>query len=246
MLYGTWHAFQSGPRRVILGENLRITNIARTSAFNRQDAVKRNSYKERDMNQPMKNNPYTDLNTYYSGRKTVAALFRTREDAENAINALKANGLRGEQIGIAMRDRTAQGELVKETGSKAAEGAATGAVGGGLLGGIVGFLVGVGALAIPGIGPVVSAGVLTTALGTAGATAVAGAGIGAAAGGIVGALVGLGIPEEEARYFDTGFRKGGVLVTVETGNRTMDVVRILQQYGGDLGANRTNPTRAAS
>ena len=73
-------------------------------------------------------------------------------------------------------DRTAQGELVKETGSKAAEGAATGAVGGGLLGGIVGFLVGVGALAIPGIGPVVSAGVLTTALGTAGATAVAGAG----------------------------------------------------------------------
>lgn len=196
-------------------------------------------------------NPYIDLNAYYSGRKTVAALFRNRDDAENAINALKANGFRGDQIGIAMRDRTAQGKLIEDTGSKAAEGAATGAVGGGLLGGVVGFLVGVGALAIPGIGPVVSAGILTTALGTAGATAVAGAGIGAVAGGLAGALVGLGIPEEEARYFDTGFRQGSTLVTVNAGTRLMEAVQVLQQYGGDLGVtsmqgNQSTPTETYS
>lgn len=180
-------------------------------------------------------NPMMDVNAYYRGRQTVAALFQTRKDAENAINALKAAGFHGEQIGVAMRDRTAQGQLIEDTGSKAAEGAATGAVGGGLLGGVVGFLVGIGALAIPGIGPVISAGVLTTALGTAGATAVAGAGIGAATGGVVGALVGLGIPETEARYFETGFRQGGVLVTVNASNNIVRAVDILQQFGGDLG-----------
>lgn len=177
-----------------------------------------------------------DLDTYYTGRKTVAALFHNRQDAENAVNALKAKGFRGDQIGIALRDRTAQDELIQDTGSKAAEGAATGAVGGGLLGGIAGFLVGIGALAIPGIGPVVSAGVLTTVLGTAGATAAVGAGIGAAAGGIVGALVGMGIPEEEARYLETGFRKGNTLVTVNTHDRVMDAVHTLEEYGGELGA----------
>lgn len=180
-------------------------------------------------------NPMMDVNAYYSGRQTVAALFQSRQDAENAINALKASGFRGDQIGVAMRDRTAQGELIEDTGSKAAEGAATGAVGGGLLGGVVGFLVGIGALAIPGIGPVVSAGVLSTVLGTAGATAVAGAGIGAATGGVVGALVGLGIPETEARYFETGFRQGGVLLTVKASSDITRAVEILQQFGGDLG-----------
>jgi hypothetical protein len=174
-----------------------------------------------------------DYKQYYSGRKTIGALFLNRSDAENAINALKARGFRGDQIGIALRDRDEQGKLIEDTGTKAADAAATGAIGGGLLGGLVGFLVGIGALAIPGIGPVVSAGVLTTVFGTVGATAVAGAGIGAAAGGLVGALVGLGIPETEAQYFETGFRKGQVLVTVNPEGRIDDVIQVLQQYGGD-------------
>jgi hypothetical protein len=180
-------------------------------------------------------NTNMDLNNYYAGRQTVGALFEMRQEAEDAINALKARGFRGDQIGIALRDRTAQGELVEDTGTKAADGAATGAVSGGLLGGVVGFLVGVGALAIPGIGPIVSAGVLTTVFGAAGATALAGAGIGAATGGIVGGLIGMGIPETEAAYFESGFRKGHVLVTVNAGNRIGEAIDVLQQYGGDLG-----------
>lgn len=180
-------------------------------------------------------NPTWDANTYYSGRQTLGALFHNRTDAENAINALKARGFRGDQVGIAMRDRNAQGQLIEDTGTKTADAAATGAVSGGLLGGVVGFLVGIGALAIPGIGPVVSAGVLTSVLGTAGATALAGAGIGAATGGLVGALVGIGIPENEATYFESGFRKGHILVTVNAGNRIAEAADVLQQYGGDLG-----------
>lgn len=181
----------------------------------------------------------TDLNTYYNGRETVGALFANRSDAEKAINALKARGFRGDQIGVALRDRTAQDKLIEDTGSKAGDGATSGALGGGLLGGVIGFLVGVGALAIPGIGPIVSAGVLTTVFGTVGATTLAGAGIGAATGGVVGALVGMGIPESEATYFDSGFRKGNTLVTVNASKNISDAVSILQQYGGDLGVTTT-------
>lgn len=180
-----------------------------------------------------------DLDAYYTGRQTVGALFLNRSDAEKAINGLKSAGFRGDQIGIALRDRTAQDKLIEDTGSKAAEGAASGAVGGGLLGGVIGFLIGVGALAIPGIGPVVSAGVLTTVFGTVGASTLAGAGIGAATGGVVGALVGMGIPEQEATYFETGFRKGATLVTVNAGMRVSEAVNILRQYGGDLGVTTT-------
>lgn len=187
-----------------------------------------------------------DFNKYYTGRQTVGALFENRSNAEDAINALKARGFGGDKIGIALRDRTEQGQLIEDTGTKAADGAATGAVSGGLLGGVVGFLVGVGALAIPGIGPIVSAGVLTTVFGAAGATALAGAGIGAATGGVVGGLIGMGIPENEATYFESGFRKGHVLVTVNAGNRIGEAIDVLQQYGGDLGVSTMDPAGAAT
>jgi hypothetical protein len=170
-----------------------------------------------------------------TGRSTVAGLFQDRPAAEQAVNDLRAAGFSGEQIGVAMRDRTEQGRLAEGTGTRVAEGAATGATGGGLLGGLAGFLVGIGAVAIPGIGPVVAGGALASALGVAGGTAVAGAGIGAAAGGIAGALVGMGVPEEEARHFETGFRAGGALVTVKAGNRAMDALAILERNGADTG-----------
>jgi hypothetical protein len=177
-----------------------------------------------------------DYGDYYRGRNTVAATFDDADDAQRAINALKDAGYGADQIGVALRDRNAQGQLVEDTGTHAAEGAVSGALGGGLLGGIVGFLIGIGALAIPGIGPVVAGGALASAFGIAGGTAVAGAGIGAAAGGLVGALVGMGIPEEEARYFEEGFRSGRTLVTVNAGaGRATEAADILRAYGGDIG-----------
>lgn len=170
-----------------------------------------------------------------SGRSTIAGLFTDRMGAERAIEDLKSAGFSADQVGVAMRDRSEQGSLAEDTGTKAAGGAVSGAVGGGMLGGLVGLLVGVGALAIPGIGPVIAGGALASAFGLGGGTALAGAGIGAAAGGIVGALVGMGIPEQEAKHFETGFQAGGVLVTVNAGARAMDALAILERNGADTG-----------
>ena len=89
---------------------------------------------------------------------------------------------------------------------------------------------------MPGSRAPSAGGALASALGAAGGTAVAGAGIGAAAGGLVGALSGMGIPETEARHFETGFRAGGALVTVNAGYRAAEALGILERHGGDTGA----------
>jgi uncharacterized protein (TIGR02271 family) len=171
-------------------------------------------------------NPFNDPETARR-RGTVVGLFRDSAQAEGAIRDLKAAGFSDSQIGVLMQDRAEERRLATDTGTKAGEGAAAGAVGGGVLGGIVGLLAGVGALAIPGIGPVIAGGALASTL--------AGAGIGAAAGGLIGALIGMGIPEEDARYYETGLREGGILVTVDAGTAAADARRVLLDAGAEFG-----------
>jgi hypothetical protein len=173
--------------------------------------------------------------------RTVVGLFRNRSEAEDSIRELKQAGFTNDQIGVATRDRSEAkeertgpvkresdpGKVVEDTAEGMAEGAAVGALTGGVVGGLVGLI---GSLLIPGLGPVVVGGVLASTL--------MGLGIGAATGGLIGALVGMGVPEEEAKYFDAGFRQGGTLVTVNAGDATDDAVAILQRHGADLGPSR--------
>jgi hypothetical protein len=121
-----------------------------------------------------------------------------------------------EQVSVAAKDaergeQLAGADMSADVGNKADEGAAAGAVTGTALGGLTGLLVGLGILAIPGIGPVMLAGATATAI----ATTLSGTAIGAAAGSLVGALVGLGIPEEEARVYNSRLSQGEYLVIVD-------------------------------
>jgi uncharacterized membrane protein len=160
--------------------------------------------------------------------RTVVGLYDRFEDAQNCVQELRKEGFRGEDINFISRDakgdntRAMQGSKPiepEETGDSAATGAGIGAV----LGGFAGLLVGLGALAIPGIGPVLAAGPIVSAL--------AGAGIGAVSGGIIGALVDMGIPEEHANIYAEGIRRGGSLVAVRTEDQQVDrVLAILNRY----------------
>jgi len=143
--------------------------------------------------------------------KQVVGLFDNMADAHGAVQELTNAGFTSDNISIVANNASGETTNYDSSGSEAAEGAGAGAVGGAVLGGLGGLLVGLGALAIPGVGPVIAAGTLATALGT---TAV-GAGLGAAAGGLVGALVGAGIPEDDANLYAEGIRRGGALVTVQ-------------------------------
>ena len=169
-------------------------------------------------------------------RSTVVGLFHERDDAREAIEALKDAGFDSNDISILSPDKQVTADMAAETGTHAGSGAATGAVAGGLLGGLGGWLVGIGALAIPGIGPFIAAGAFATALG--------GAAIGAGVGAIAGALAGMGVPEEEASYYEGEVKSGRTLVTVRADGRFDEAQRILRQHGAydiESGAGAAGP-----
>src|SRR5919204_2840532 len=161
--------------------------------------------------------------TQTTRRSTVVGVFHERDDARQAIEALKDAGFAPDTISILSPDKQATRSMAEETGTHAGSGAATGAVAGGLLGGLGGWLVGIGALAIPGVGPFIAAGAFATALG--------GAAIGAGVGAIAGALVGMGVPKEEAEYYEGEVKSGRTLVTVRADGRYDEAQRILREHG---------------
>jgi heat induced stress protein YflT len=99
---------------------------------------------------------------------TDVGLFHERTQAERATAELKQEGFKDNQIGVLMQDRESQKDLAGSTGTKVSDAATSGAIGGGVAGGILGLLAGVGALAIPGVGPIIAGGALASTLAGAG------------------------------------------------------------------------------
>ncbi|PSR15940.1 histidine kinase [filamentous cyanobacterium CCP3] len=186
--------------------------------------------------------------------KRVVGVFKRREDLESALRALSDAGINKEHISLlAKHVENVEGaeDLTDHQGNEAKEGAGIGATTGTVLGGIGGFLVGAGVLAIPGVGPVLAAGVGISEI----AATLAGAGIGAAAGGLVGALVGAGIPEEQAKTYEKRIKAGDYLLMVDgTANEIGRVESILRdRHIEDMGtydapdvANRSNAATTAT
>jgi uncharacterized membrane protein len=155
---------------------------------------------------------------------TIVALYDDMDTAHKVVRDLRDMGVDNNRISLVAQDASGQsGQHVSERGDTS-DGASTGAGVGAVVGGIGGLLVGLGALTIPGIGPVLAAGPLATAVSAllgAGAGAVAGS----VAGGLLGALIDMGLPEEHAGYYAEGVRRGGALVTVETDDTNLDRIR---------------------
>ncbi|HEY9846226.1 MAG TPA: DUF2382 domain-containing protein [Candidatus Caenarcaniphilales bacterium] len=148
--------------------------------------------------------------------RRAVGVFPSRREAEHALNELRDSGFPMEKVSVVAKDSDPKDQLggahmSDHPGNKADEGAKAGVVAGGALGGLTGLLVGLGALAIPGIGPVMLAGAGATAI----ATALSGGAIGAAAGGLGGALIGSGIPEERAKVYSDRVSQGDYLVMVD-------------------------------
>jgi len=168
--------------------------------------------------------------------KTVVGLFDNFTEAQSAVSDLVNAGYSRDDISLAA-NRTASGYTgdgsdwnMTNTANEQIIGNDIG-VGAGV-GGLVGLLVGLGALTIPGVGPVLAAGPLAAALGTVVGSTAVGVGVGAAAGGLIGALTHLGIPQEHAEYYAEGVRRGGTLVSVAVSNtRSREAANILGSNG---------------
>jgi hypothetical protein len=155
-----------------------------------------------------------------SHRRAIGT-FPNRRAAEQALHELKDSGFPMDRVSVVAQDADRKGSIAGATTSdhhsdtksdnKADDGAKAGALSGGALGGLTGLLVGLGALAIPGLGPIMLAGAAATAL----ATTAAGTAIGAAAGTLLGGLIGMGIPEDRAKVYNDRVSAGEYLVMVD-------------------------------
>ena len=158
--------------------------------------------------------------------KTVVGLYDELANAHDTVNDLVTAGFDRNNISLVAgdRDNTYSDSLrAGAAADEATENAMAGALTGGAIGGMAGMLVGLGALAIPGLGPVIAAGPIVAGL--------TGAGIGAAAGGLLGALVGWGIPEEHATYYAEGVRRGSTLVAVKADeSRVEEAVNVMDRH----------------
>ena len=177
--------------------------------------------------------------------RTIAHLYDTYEHAQTVVTELEAAGFSHENVSIVANQGVSDAyanstattaypatDATATTGTytsgittapDATTGAGTGASIGTIIGGGAGLLAGIGALAIPGIGPIVAAGWLVAAL--------TGAGAGAAAGGLLGSLTGAGVPEENAHVYAEGVRRGSTLVTVRADDaRVTEAEAIMGRY----------------
>ena len=158
--------------------------------------------------------------------KSVFGMYLSSREAESAVNAFGTAGFTASDISVLRREKFESGEEpATDNSTKVPEGAAVGAGSGAAVGGALGWLLGVGALVIPGIGPVLAAGPIVAVL--------AGIGIGGAIGGFAGSLVGVGISEQEAKVYEGGLKKGGVLVAAhcESSDQIKRAENIMKRTG---------------
>lgn len=157
--------------------------------------------------------------------RTVIGVFSSRDKAESAVNKLKERGFDESRISIVGREKeirggdksAGRGSLMGDMGGDQLSGGITT---GGTLGGLAGLLAGVGALAIPGIGPIVAAGPLAAVI------------TGAVGGGIAGGLIDWGIPEERGRFYEGRVREGKILAAIKTDDsKQSEVASILRENG---------------
>ncbi len=134
--------------------------------------------------------------------RTVSKLYDSYSQAQRAVEALEQAGFSSSEVSLISRYRD------DNTLADDASGTTTGATAGAVVGGGAGLLAALGVIAIPGIGPLVAAGVLATTL--------VGAAGGSVVGGLIGALTDYGVSEEDAHVYSEAVRRGSSLVTVRT------------------------------
>lgn len=159
-------------------------------------------------------------------KRSVLGIFDTYAAAQEVVDRLVATGFVRSNVSVLFPDQSGRHDLVHEHHTKAPEGAVAGASAGGVVGGTLGLLAGAGALAIPGLGPLLVAGPILAAL--------SGVAVGGALGGFTGALVGMGVPEIQAKVYDGKLKAGNLLVAVHVDDRRQTdlVKRVFREHGG--------------
>lgn len=125
------------------------------------------------------------------GVQTITRTYETFEDARNVAVRLAEAGIQPERIGLLGQQAGGDDNKAAAAGVGDAAGAATGLV------------IGLGALTVPGVGPIIATGWFLS-----------GAVTGALAGGVLGALVDAGVPANDAERHASDHARGRSVVSV--------------------------------
>lgn len=165
---------------------------------------------------------------------TVAGIFKSRADAERAVQNLRSAGISDDDISF-LTPGTTDEELEAAVPTTETEqpgmGTAFGGVVGAALGAAGGIHIGtaIASLFVPGVGPILAAGVLGAALLGAG-----GAAAGAAAGSALEDNV-AGLPHDELYVYEDALRQGRtvVIVLADDSAQSETVRGVIEQAGAE-------------
>jgi hypothetical protein len=163
------------------------------------------------------------MTTITRTKNTAVGVFDDARMAQAAVEELRGVGFREDQIGVVTRHGVEHDGVVTEgTAPRWEEGAVIGAAAGAGIGAL--WAVGMATIALPPLLPpiLVSSWLISV---------LASAASGAAIAGIAGALIGLGIPEDEAAYYEGEFKSGRTLLTVQAPDRYEEAREILRRFG---------------
>lgn len=155
---------------------------------------------------------------------TVVGVFTDSAAAQAAVEDLRDHGFTSAHIGVAGRDWREAGagdDWQDLDNTYVGEGAVSGVAAGAGLGALWGM--GIVAGVMPILGPALAGGTLAAILTSAAA--------GAMAAGVAGALVGMGIPNDEAEFYESEFHAGRIIVSVSEPNRALEAEHILEKHG---------------
>ena len=141
-------------------------------------------------------------------RIAVFGIFYDKEHADRSVERLTASDFTTDDVSILAPSVLGSKDLAHDRDAIAGNSTAvvTSSV---AVGGTLGLVAGIGALAIPGIGPLLAAGPLLGAL--------AGMGAGGVVGGTIDAIDAVGPPDLAAKRYEGHIEEGGILVTIHCG-----------------------------
>lgn len=153
--------------------------------------------------------------------KTVVGVFTSHDQAEQAVAEMRKSGFDTNEISIVAKgQQKAKNNGDAEGDTTLGMGISDGTTTGGVLGGLAGLAMGAGALAIPGLGPIIAAGPIAGMLS------------GAATGGVAGGLLDMGLPEERGQHYENEVKSGNILAAVKANDeKVQKAADIFRSYG---------------
>ena len=162
----------------------------------------------------------------------VSAMFDSREAAEEAVHALRAEGVPLSAISLLFRaSQFMDTDIAWPEGHKPLS--VAGAIAGG---GVAGALLGIGVLLVPGVGPVAAGGAIAASA-LSSMASVSGV-IGATGGAVAKMLTDHDVDGVTAAQYDDEIRRGKVFLSVDTrvaGGMADTAATVMERHGGRTG-----------